>query len=191
MGINSKWLVAAAAACLAAPVFADSDQKTAITVSPYLGGAHVRIDAENMADGMPRKMDLALGGVSIGVRMPIGLAFEIGRSDAIHDDVSDWWQEGFGLTQKYVSVGWQFSLGDDWTLAPKYGRAKWNFDADDVNFVDVNGAVTDKVRGYDNFGEITIAKKIKDSFSLGLTARGLETDFGDSYSGALTASWSF
>ncbi len=190
MGTMSKWLVMAAAAGLAAPVFADDD-KTSITIAPYLGGAHVRMDAERMVDGEPHDMDLLLAGVSIGVRTPIGLAFEIGRSDAVHDDLSDWDQEGFTLAQKYLAVSWQFNLGDDWTLAPKYGRAKWNLDADDVNFVDLNGDVTDKVSGYDNFGEITLAKKLSDSFSLGITVRGLETDFGDSYSGALTAGWSF
>jgi hypothetical protein len=189
METMSKWLVVAAAACLATPGFAD-DNKTSITIAPYAGGAHVRMDAENMVDGERHAMDLLLAGVSIGVRIPIGLTFEIGRSDAVHDDLSDWNQEGFQLAQRYIAVGWQFNLGDDWTLAPKYGRAKWSFDADDVNFVDRNGDVTDKVRGYDNFGEITLAKKLSDSFSLGLTVRGLETDFGDSYSGALTAGWS-
>ena len=190
MGIKSKWLVAVVA-CLVAPAFAADDGRTAITVSPYLGGAHLKIDADFREDGERLGRDLALAGITLGVRLPIGLTFEVGRSDAVHDNVFDWWSEGLSFTQKYASIGWQINLGDDWRLTPKYGRAQWDLDSDDVNLVLPSGEIRDKMEGYDNFAEATLSKQLSEGFELGLTARGIDTKFGESISGAVTVSWSF
>jgi hypothetical protein len=192
MAIEREWLVVAAGLCLAGPVLADDgDGKTAITVTPYLGGAHMKIDAEFLEDGVRRGEDLGLAGVSIGVRLPVGLTFEIGRSDAVHDNLFEWWSEGLGFTQKYAAVGWRIPLGDDWHLTPKYGRAKWELDADDVNLVLPDGELSDKWNGYDNFAEATLSKAISAGFGVGLTVRGIETGFGESISGAVGVTWSF
>jgi hypothetical protein len=191
MGSNGKWLVAAAAAWLAAPAFADGGKKSAFTVTPYLGGAHLKIDGEFLEEGVRRGEDLALVGVSLGVRLPVGLTLEVGRSDALHDDFSDWWQEGLSLTQRYAAVGWRISLGEAWYLTPKYGRAKWNLDADDENFVLPNGEIRDTINGYENFAEASLTKQLNDHFALGLTVRGIEAEFGESISGAVAVTWSF
>ena len=189
---TSKWLVVAAAAALASPAFADDGgRKTEITVAPYVGGAHLKIDPAFSEGGVRRGEDLVLVGVSLGVRLPVGLVLEAGRSDARHDDLSDWYSAGLGLTQKYAAIGWSINLGDDWSLTPKFGRAKWELDADDIDLVLPSGEISDRMNGYDNFAEATLSKSLTDNFALGLSVRGIETEFGESISGAVAATWSF
>jgi hypothetical protein len=191
MGIERKWLVAALAACLAAPSWADGGRRTAVTIAPYLGGAHMKIDAGYLEDGVRRGEDLALAGASIGIRTPIGFLVEAGRADAVHDNIFEWWSEGLSFTQKYAAVGWQIPLGDDWSLTPKYGRAKWRLDADDTNLLLPSGEIRDKMSGYDDFAEASLAKQLSEHFAIGLAVRGIETEFGESISGAVAVSWSF
>ena len=187
VGKTCKWLVAIAV-LMTTPVIAE--QKGEVQFTPFLGSAHLRVDAARVEAGTSRRMDALLVGFTLGWRAPFGMILELGKSDAIHQDLIWWFTDGLSFRQYYGAAGYQFAAGD-WRFTPKIGRSRWRLHAHNFDLLDGAGDEQEKLRGYDNFIEASVSRHISDSMAVGVTLRALETDFGRYGDAALTFSWTF
>jgi hypothetical protein len=187
MGKSTKWLVAIAA-LMTTPVIAG--EKGEFQVTPFLGSAHLRVDAAHVEEGRTRRMDALLAGLNLGYRAPFGLTVELGRSDASHKDLIWWFTDGLSLRQYYGALGYQFEAGK-WRFTPKVGRSRWRLHASNFDLLDGAGEDLERLRGYDNFVEASAARRLGQSMAMGVTLRALEADFGRSGDAALTFTWTF
>jgi hypothetical protein len=186
---NAKWLVVALVGLAAGNAFAEN--RTEMQISPYAGYSHLRIDGANLLEGESKRLDQAMGGVTVGFLTPFNVVIEAGTNFAFHEDIFDSNDDDFGLDQDYAAIGYQFDFADGWRFVPKVGRLKWKLTSDDRDLVDSLGERHETLRGYDNFYEASLMRHLSKSIALGVNFRDIETQYGHSRSGALLVTFGF
>ena len=74
-------------------------------------------------------------------------------------------------------------------ITPKVGRSQWELYSRNAVFARPVSGQPDTVRGYQNFWELSIQKRVRDVAALGVMFKDNHYDFGDVRSIAFTASF--
>lgn len=147
-------------------------------ITPRVGQGELEVDAFDDIPVDKRENDVYELGIGFGFVTPIGVLVELGMDS--HGRL-EWLNEedDFALSDRYVAVGYQFELGDGWRLIPKVGRSKWKLESDN-GLIDISDDNDRVLRGYENFFEATIARRVSRVVALGLSYKHAEYDFGRS-----------
>lgn len=186
---KAKWLVVALVGLAAGTAFAEN--RSEMQISPYAGYSHLRIDGPYLLDGETKRLDQAMGGVTVGFLTPFNVVIEAGTNFAFHENIFGNNEFDFGLDQDYAAIGYQFDFADGWRFVPKVGRLKWKLTSDDRVLVDSLGDRHETLRGYDNFYEASLMRHVSESIALGVNFRDIETQYGHSRAGAFVVTFGF
>lgn len=157
-------------------------------IGPRIGKGEIRIDAAKpissaLVDRTREEDTVGLGG-TFEYRAPFGLVLEVGHYT--HGE-SDWWDDdSLVMTETTGSIGWQFDLGNGFSLIPRVGRARWKVE-DDVKWWDDDDEINPTIRGYQNYWEVSAMKRLNSVISLGVSHRQSSFDFGRAHSTVFTA----
>jgi len=187
---SGKWLGGMLAWAVVGTALAD-EREMKFLVTPSIGFTSIGVDGGRLDDGSTRDMDQIMTGLSVGVRTPIGLQFEIGKSVAESEVIFDWYSENFSYKQSFALVGYSFEFADAWRLAPKLGYAQWRLRADNLDFLDADGNEREKLRGEDWMFEFEVAREFGNHFALGLSLQAIDVPYGNTYSIAVTTGLRF
>jgi hypothetical protein len=159
-------------------------------ISPRAGRGMLELDRFVNIDDDLAELDTAGLGVSFGVLTPIGLLVEGGTETYGNFDFFNADDE-FKLRQHYIAIGYQFELGDGWSIVPKAGRSRWELTSEEGWLFNDDDVVTDRQRGYEYFWELGFGKRINEVMSLGAAVRSGSYEFGDAGSVAFVMTFSF
>lgn len=185
----TKLLATALLAALTMPCAQGAESEFQIT--PRGGFGDLKINADRLSDGQALHDDTAGIGCGFGILTPIGLVIEGGVEAYGNEDLFD--DDAYYLAQRFISVGYQFELGDGWRIVPKVGRTKWTLDSEDRNLLqaDSSSPPQDRVRGYEYFWEASVSKRISRVVALGVTYKAADYDFGHAHSASFVATFGF
>lgn len=187
---SGKWLGGMLAWAVMGTALAD-ERGTKFLVTPSIGFTSIGVEGGRLDDGSTRDMDQLVVGLAVGVRTPIGLQFEIGKSIAESELFVDVFSENFSYKQSFLLVGYSFEFADAWRLTPKLGYTEWRLRADNLDFVDGSGDEREKFQGEDLMYELEVAREFGNHFALGLSLQGVNVPYGSTYSMAVTTSVRF
>lgn len=130
-------------------------------------------------------------GVGFGFLTPIGIVIEAGADYFGDEDLFDT-DDAFSLKQEFLSVGYQFELGDGWRLVPRVGRAHWKLRSEEGQFFEFDRDDDSReIRGDDYFYEASISRRISRVVSLGLNLKHGDYGFGRTRSAAFQITLGF
>jgi hypothetical protein len=157
--------------------------KSEFQLTPRAGVGYLRIDDAQLENQPGRIATDTLGlGVGIGVLTPVGVVLEAGVDSYGNFDVFDSIDE-FTVTQQFVSIGYQFELGDGWRIVPRFGRTRWELKNDEGRLFDFDDdRETHTIRGYDYYWEASVSRRISRVLTLGVGYKQGNFDFGRTHS---------
>ena len=173
--MRSKILVATLLLSVAAQTAFSAESEFQIT--PRIGQGELQIDAFDGVNEELKETDVYGIGVSFGVLTPIGVVLEVGGESQGRFELFDE-DDDFSLSTRYVALGYQFELGDGWSIVPKVSRARWKLRSDDGLFDFVDSEDDRELRGYEYMYEATVARKVSSVLTLGLNYKQGNFEFG-------------
>jgi len=158
-------------------------------LTPRAGVGDLRVDRFIPVRGDEPRKDTHGLGIGFGFLTPLGIVVEAG-GDYFGNDNLFGLDDGLTLRQEFISVGYQFELGDGWRFVPRVGRAHWKIRSDDDQlFDDNNPAIVH--RGNDYFWEAAVGRQISSKVTLGLNVKQGNYDFGRTRSAAFVVTIGF
>jgi hypothetical protein len=163
--------------------------KSEFQLTPRAGLGDLRVDRfVPVHSDEPTKETHGLG-IGFGFLTPVGIVVEAG-GDYFGNDNLFGLDDNITLRQEFISVGYQFELGDGWRLVPRVGRAHWKIRSDDDQFFDDNDPAVIH-RGNDYFWEASVGRQISRKVTLGLNVKQGNYDFGRTRSAAFVVTIGF
>jgi hypothetical protein len=157
--------------------------ETEFQITPRLGIGELRVDRFVGVNDEEITVDTQGLGASFGFLTPVGIVGEIG-ADTFGDFDFFEFTDSYRLTQQFVSLGYQFELGDGWRLVPRAGRARWKLRSEEGWFFNPGPELTKEARGYNYFWELSLARRISKTVTLGMNYKQGSYEFGKSRSAA-------
>jgi hypothetical protein len=160
-------------------------------ITPRAGIGNLRIDRfEGVGINLEEKDTHGIG-VGFGFLTPIGVVLEAG-AEVFGDE--NWFdtEDSFSLRQQFISLGYQFELGNGWRIVPRVGRAHWKLRTEEgaiFDFDDDNDSR--EVSGNDYYWEASVSRRISRVVTLGLNVKQGNYDFGRSRSAAFLVTLGF
>jgi len=148
-------------------------------ITPRAGLGDLRIDQFEGIDDNLAETDTYGLGVGFGVKTPVGVVFEAGVDHFGNFDFFNAF-DGFSLSQKFVSIGYQFELGEGWRLVPRVGRAHWKVRNEEGRLFNPGPEETRSISGDDYFWEASVSRRISRVVTLGVNYKQGNFDFGRS-----------
>lgn len=177
-------------------LFALQDTATAapseFQITPRVGLGDLRIDAfEGLEEGLAETDTYGLG-VGVGFLTPIGVVVEAGIDTFGDYEIFDN-LDSFSLEQKFVSVGYQFELGQGWRIVPRVGRTRWKLKSEEGRFFffDFDPDGSREIRGYDYFWEASVSRRISRVVTLGVNYKQGNFEFGRTRTTAFVVTFGF
>jgi hypothetical protein len=159
-------------------------------ISPRFGRGELRINEFKGVNEELEELDTFGLGVAFGYLTPIGVVFNLGHDSYGNFDLFNAADE-FNVVERFLSVGYQFELGDGWRLVPQVGRARWKLTSEEGQLFHPGMEDTRVLRGYEYFWEVGLARRVNRVMALGLTARSGDYGFGRARSLAFVMSFGF
>jgi hypothetical protein len=165
-----------------------ADGQHEIRIGPRIGPGEIRIDG-NKALTRPIvsttvEEDTAGLGGTVEYSAPFGLVVEVGH---FATGESDWWDDDkLVMTDTFASIGWQIEIGNGFSVTPRVGRSRWKIEDDASVFDDDDDELNPKIRGYQNYWELSAAKRLTSVVTLGVSHKDNSYDFGHSRSTMFT-----
>jgi len=158
-------------------------------LTPRAGVGDLRVDRFIPVHSDEARKDTHGLGIGFGFLTPVGIVVEAG-GDYFGNDNLFGLDDNLTLRQEFISVGYQFELGDGWRIVPRVGRAHWKVRSDDDQLFDDNNPAIIR-RGNDYFWEATVGRQISRKVTLGLNAKQGNYDFGRTRSAAFVVTIGF
>jgi hypothetical protein len=164
-------------------------------ITPRVGVGDLRVDEFQGLNlqGIDKDLsDLDTHGIGVGFGFltPIGLVIEAGGEVFGEDDFFDT-KDSFSLRQEFISLGYQFELGDGWRLVPRVGRAHWKLRSDEGSFFDFDDEDVREVKGNDYFYEASVSRRISRVLTMGVNFKQGNYEFGRTRSAAFLVTLGF
>lgn len=183
-------VIFAAVALLASTGLASAEELGEFRLGPRGGPGQIRIQpgtliGQRTTDELVSERSFGLG-ATLEYHAPFGLVVEAGLFGT---GTTDWFDDtDYSFSEYFASVGYEIPLGHGFSVTPRVGRTRWKLEADDNWFFnsDDNNPIT---RGYENYWEIAAMKRINERFSLGVSYKENDYDFGRVRSTVFTAMW--
>ena len=159
-------------------------------ITPRFGRGELRIDEFRGREGDIGELETFGLGVTFGFLTPVGLVLAGGfesYGNLTFFNATD----QFTIEQEFLALGYQFELGDGWRLVPQVGRGRWELTSEEGQLFHPGPEETDRLHRYENFWELTFARRVNRVMALGVSARGAEFDFGRSRSIAFVMAFGF
>jgi hypothetical protein len=163
--------------------------KSEFQLTPRAGVGDLRVDRFIPIRGDEARKDTHGLGIGFGFLTPVGIVVEAG-GDYFGNDNLFGLDDNLTLRQEFISVGYQFELGDGWRLVPRVGRAHWKIRSDDDQLFDDNDPAVIQ-RGNDYFWEAAVGRQISRKVTLGLNVKQGNYDFGRTRSAAFVVTIGF
>jgi len=157
-------------------------------ISPRVGKSMLHLNPGAVRSGQVGDFDTLLGGVNLSYTLPAGPMAEVGigsQGSWGHLGLEDRYQ----LREYSLAVGYQIDTPHGFVITPKFGRSRWELYSRNAVFAHPVAGQPDTVRGYQNFWELSLQKKVRDVAALGVMLKDNHYDFGDVRSVAFTASF--
>jgi hypothetical protein len=184
-------VIFAAMALLAGTGIAAADDIGEFRLGPRGGPGQIRIQpgtpiGERTTDELVSERSFGLG-ATLEYHAPFGLVVEAGLFGT---GTTDWFDDtDYSFSEYFGSVGYEIPLGHGFTVTPRVGRTRWTLEADDNWFFDRDDDHNPTTRGYENYWEVSAMKRISERFSLGVSYKENDFDFGRIRSTVFTAMW--
>jgi hypothetical protein len=157
-------------------------------VSPRVGKSMLHVNPGMLRSGQTGDFDTLLGGVNLSYTLPAGVMAELGFGSQ-----GNWGllglEDRYQLREYSLGVGYQIATPHGFVITPKVGRSQWELYSRNAVFARPVSGQPDTVRGYQNFWELSIQKRVRDVAALGVMFKDNHYDFGDVRSIAFTASF--
>jgi hypothetical protein len=190
VAMNGKLLAAAVllgVSAMSQPVLSAESE---FQITPRIGVGELRIDRfVGVRDEEITTSTHGIG-VSFGFLTPTGIVGEVGAETFGDFDLFDTF-DSHELTQQFVSLGYQFELGDGWRIVPRAGRARWKLRSEEGLLFNPGPEETREVRGYEYFWELSVARRVSRTVTLGLNYKQGSYEFGRSQSAAFLVTLGF
>ena len=157
-------------------------------VSPRAGKTMLHVNGGVLKSGSVGDFDTLLAGVNLSYTLPPGVMAELGfasQGNWGHLGLEDRYQ----LREYTLAAGYQFNTPHGFVITPKVGRSQWELYSRSAVFARPVSGQPDTLRGYQNFWELSIQKRVRDVAALGVMFKDNHYDFGDVRSIAFTASF--
>lgn len=151
--------------------------KAEFQLTPRAGVGNLRMDDFQLEGQNDLETDTVGLGVGVGVLTPIGVVLEVGADSYGNFDVFDAIDE-FTVSQAFVSVGYQFELGNGWRIVPRVGRARWKLESEEGAFFNPGPEERNEIKGYDYFWEASVSRRISEVVTLGVGYKDGNFEFG-------------
>jgi outer membrane protein with beta-barrel domain len=148
-------------------------------ITPRAGLGDLRIDQFEGVDDNLAVTDTYGLGVGMGFLTPAGIVFEAGVDNFGDFDFFNTF-DSFSLSQKSVSVGYQFELGEGWRLVPRVGRAHWKLRSEAGRIFNPGPEAVRSISGDSYFWEASVSRRISRVVTLGMNYKQGNFDFGRS-----------
>lgn len=157
-------------------------------ITPRVGKTTLTINHDMLASDQRVDVNALATGVSLGYIAPFHLLIEGGY---ISQGNWDW----FGATDKYrlseynIEAGFQIDTPHGFMITPRVGRSRWDLYSKDVDLTHPTDAFDPhRQRGYDNYWELSLQRKVGKSSALGVSYKDNHYGFGNVKSIAFVAS---
>ena len=159
-----------------------------LVISPRIGKTTLTINRDMLVSDQRVDVSALATGVSLGYVTPFNLLIEGGY---LSQGNLSW----FGTVDKYrlseynIEVGYQIDTPHDFVITPRVGRTRWDLYSKDVALTHPSDPLdTQRKRGYDNYWEVSLQKKVGRSAALGISYKDNHYEFGSVKSIAFLAS---
>ena len=187
--MRNVWFVTTLCAIVGAGTAAAAEVEFQVT--PRMGVGHLHVDRfEGVDQDELRHADTIGIGCGAGLLTPIGVVFELGVDFFTEGDLFNF-GDSFDISQEFLSVGYQFELGNGWRLVPRVGRARWELHSDEGWLFNPGPEETREIRGYNYFWEVGVARRLNRVLTLGAAYKQGDFDFGDSRSASVVLTLGF
>ncbi|HVY23395.1 MAG TPA: hypothetical protein VG962_08605 [Steroidobacteraceae bacterium] len=164
-------------ALTASPVMAADNGS--FMISPRVGRTTITIDRDMLASNERVDVDTLTTGIALGYVAPFNLLVEGGYTSQ-----GNWtWfgtEDKYRLSEYNIVLGYQINTPHDFVITPRVGRARWDLYSRDVALTHPADPLDpQRERGYDNFWEISLQKKVGRSAALGISYRDNSYGFGN------------
>jgi hypothetical protein len=157
-------------------------------ISPRVGKSMLHLNPGAVRSGQVGDFDTLLGGVNLSYTLPAGPMAELG-----YGSQGNWGHLGledrYQLREYSLALGYQIATPHGFVITPKVGRSRWELYSRNAVFAHPLAGQPDTVRGYQNFWELSLQKRVRDVAALGVVLKDNHYDFGDVRSVAFTASF--
>lgn len=188
--MNGKLLAAAVLLGTAAMSQPATCAESEFQITPRLGMGELRIDRAVGVNDEDITVSTQGIGVSVGFLTPVGIVGEIGADTFGDFDFFETFDQ-YDLTQQFVSLGYQFELGDRWRIVPRAGRARWKLRSEEGRLLNPGPELAKEVRGYNYFWEVGVARRISKTVTLGVNYKQGSYEFGRTNSAAFFVTLGF
>ena len=177
--IASMGIAVAGMAAMLLPVASSLAAEQEFRIGPRVGTGELRINAgeaidTKIVDDRVKEDTFGLGG-TFEYKAPFGLVLEAGLFTS---GTVDWFDSNdYSVSEYFGSVGYQIDLGRGFSITPRVGRSRWKLEADD-DWFDNDDDDNPALRGYQNYWEVSAAKRVNRLLSLGVSHRENHYDFG-------------
>ena len=167
-----------------------SAAETEFQITPRVGFSDLKVDRFVGVNTEDKTTDTFGIGAGIGVLTPLGIVLEIGADEYSDLDLFDA-LDGFTLKQRFIDIGYQFELGNGWRVVPRVGRAKWKLRSEEGRLFNPGPEESRNIRGYDNFAELSVSRRISKLVTLGGSYRYGDYGFGRNGTAAFVVTLGF
>jgi hypothetical protein len=185
-------VIFAAIALLAGTGSAIAADQGEFRLGPRGGPGEIRIQPGTLIGDQPTDELVSEDSFGLGATLeyhaPFGLVIEAGLFGT---GTTDWFDnKDYKFSEYFGSVGYEIPLGHGFTVTPRVGRTRWKLEADNNWFFDRSDNENNPTtRGYENYWEVSAMKRINDRFSLGVSYKENDYEFGRIRSTVFAAMW--
>jgi len=157
-------------------------------ISPRIGKTTITINRDMLASDQRVDIDALATGVSLGYVTPFNLLIEGGY---LSQGNWTWFgtEDKYRLSEYNIEVGYQINTPHDFMITPRVGRSRWDLYSQDVALTQPSDPLDPyRKRGYDNYWELSLQKKVGRSAALGVSYKDNHYEFGNVKSIAFLAS---
>ena len=157
-------------------------------ITPRIGKTTLTINRDMLVSDQRVDVDALATGVALGYVTPFNLLIEGGYLSQ-----GNWTWFGtvdeYRLSEYNLVVGYEINTPHDFVITPKVGRSRWDLYSKNVELTHPTDPLDpQRERGYDDFWELGLQKKVGKSAALGISYKDNHYQFGNVKSIAFVAS---
>ena len=157
---------------------ADADNGS-FMISPRVGRSTLTINHDMLASDQRADVNTLATGIALGYVAPFNMTIEAGY---LSQGNWDWFgtENKYRLSEYNLAVGYQINTPHGFVITPKVGRSRWDLYSRDVGLTHPTDPLDpQRERGYDNFWEVNLQRKVSNTAALGISYKDNNYQFGN------------
>ncbi len=177
--MKSPFALSIAVLLCASYAHANETDDGSFIISPRIGRSTLTINHDMLASDQRVDVNTLATGIALGYVTPFNLMIEGGY---LSQGNWDWFgtEDKYHLSEYNLVLGYQINTPHGFIITPKVGRSRWDLYSRDVALTHATDPMDpQRERGYDNFWELNLQRKVGNAAALGISYKDNNYQFGN------------